>query len=128
MEPPRPNHARELFRYFAEPVLRVSATGETLEANPAFHELAGRCGVMPLLADLFGPAIGQLFGQARREGWTRALVPIMAERRDVVGTVTDRLFPDSRPMRPRLVDAQGWNAGRLAADLADIRAARAALD
>ena len=78
MEPSRPNLARDLFRYFAEPVLRVSATGETLEANPAFHDLAGRCGVKPLLADLFGPAIGQLFGQARREGWTRALVPIMA--------------------------------------------------
>ena len=52
----------------------------------------------------------------------------MAERRDAVATVTDRLFPDSRPMRRRLVNAQGWNAGRLAADLADIRAARAALN
>ena len=70
----------------------------------------------------------QQAGQAAEHQYGTALVPIMAERRDVVGTVTDRLFPDSRPMRPRLVDAQGWNAGRLAADLADIRAARAALD
>lgn len=78
MDAPQPNPARDLFRSFAEPVLRVSATGETLEANLAFHELAGRCGVKPALADLFGPAIGQLFGQARREGWTRALLPVMA--------------------------------------------------
>ena len=78
MDTPRPHHARDLFRQFAEPVLRVSDSGETLEANPALHDLAARCGVKPLLAELFGPAIGQLFGQARREGSTRALVPIMS--------------------------------------------------
>lgn len=70
----------------------------------------------------------QQAGRAAEHQYGTALVPIMAERRDAVGTVTDRLFPDSRPMRPRMVDAQGWNAGRLAANLADIRAARAALN
>ncbi len=78
MEKSRPDPARDLFRDFAEPVLRAAATGETLDANPAFHDLAARCGVKPLLSDLFGPAIGQLLGQAQREGWTRAVVPIMA--------------------------------------------------
>src|SRR6267142_3263283 len=78
MPAPTPDPARDLSRAFAEPVLRVSATGETLDANPAFHDLAARCGVKPLLSDLFGPAIGQLLGQAQREGWTRAVVPIMA--------------------------------------------------
>ena len=77
MESPRPHPARDLFATFSEPVLRVSGAGETLEANPAFHDLAGRCGVQPLLADLFGPAVGQMFAQARREGWTRALMPVM---------------------------------------------------
>jgi GAF domain-containing protein len=78
MHAPPPDPARDLSRVFAEPVLRLSATGETIEANPAFHDLAARCGVSPALADLFGPAIGQLFAQARREGWTRALLPVMA--------------------------------------------------
>jgi len=78
MKPPSPDPARDLSRLFSEPVLRLSATGETLEANPAFLDLAARCGINPVLADLFGPAIGQLFGQARREGWTRALLPVVA--------------------------------------------------
>src|SRR5258705_8602196 len=78
MEKSRPDPAGDLFRDSAEPVLRAAATGETLDANPAFHDLAARCGVKPLLSDLFGPAIGQLLGQAQREGWTRAVVPIMA--------------------------------------------------
>ncbi len=76
MKTPRPR--RDLFRHFAEPALRVSAAGDTLEANPAFDELAAHCGVAPRLAELFGPAIAQLLGRTGREGWTRALVPVMA--------------------------------------------------
>src|SRR5258705_10604930 len=96
MEKSRPDPARDLFRDFAEPVLRAAATGETLDANPAFHDLAARCGVKPLLSDLFGPAIGQLLGQAQPEGWTRPVVPIMAGPgpRPLL-----RLRPLSRPPR-----------------------------
>jgi GAF domain-containing protein len=97
---------RDPYRYFAEPVLRVSASGETLEANAAFRELTERCGVKPVLSDLFGPAIGQLFAQTKREGWTRALLPIMAG-------------PEPRPMF-RVSLYRGAEDGSLAVLLIDV--------
>jgi GAF domain-containing protein len=102
----RPQPVRDPYRHFAEPVLRVAASGETLEANAAFRDLTERCGVKPLLADLFGPAIGQLFAQAKREGWTRALLPIMAG-------------PEPRPMF-RVSLYRGPEDGSLAVLLIDV--------
>src|SRR5262252_4167253 len=106
MESPEIPAIADPFRHFAEPVLHVAADGETLEANAAFRELAARCGVPPRLADLFGPAIGQLLGQARRDGRTRALVPVVSG-------------PEPRPMfRVSLARAPG--GGSIAALMIDV--------
>jgi len=106
METPEIPPVADPFRRFAEPVLRVAGDGETLEANAAFHELAARSGVAPRLADLFGPTIGQLMGQARREGWTRALVPLMSG-------------PEPRPMF-RISLARAPEDGSIAALMIDV--------
>lgn len=82
----------------------------------------------------YGSRIGHRLeraGQQARDGaaadYGTALVPILVERREAVATVTERLFPETRPMRGRTVDGRGWAAGRVAADLADLAAARSAL-
>ena len=46
------------------------------------------------------------------------LVPVLARRAQAVDTVFDRLFPETRQMRAKQVDARGWHAGRAAADKA----------
>lgn len=46
------------------------------------------------------------------------LVPVLARRAKAVDTTFDRLFPDTRQMRAKQVDARGWHAGRAAADRA----------
>ncbi|MCU1361674.1 MAG: uncharacterized protein JWN99_2963 [Ilumatobacteraceae bacterium] len=50
-----------------------------------------------------------------------ALVPVMAARTEAVDQVTERIFPNLRESRSRRVDAQGWNAGRVAADVASLQ-------
>ncbi len=46
------------------------------------------------------------------------LVPVLARRAKAVDTTFDRLFPETRQMRAKQVDARGWHAGRAAADKA----------
>jgi hypothetical protein len=46
------------------------------------------------------------------------LVPVLARRAKAVDTTFDRLFPETRQMRAKQVDARGWHAGRAAADQA----------
>jgi hypothetical protein len=51
-----------------------------------------------------------------------ALVPVLAARTDAVDQITEHLFPRLRTSRVRTVDAQGWRAGRMAADVANLHA------
>jgi len=46
------------------------------------------------------------------------LVPVLARRAASVDTAFDRLFPETREMRAKRVDARGWHAGRAAAERA----------
>jgi hypothetical protein len=46
------------------------------------------------------------------------LVPVLARRAKAVDARFDRLFPETRQMRAKQVDARGWHAGRAAADKA----------
>jgi Protein of unknown function (DUF2786) len=57
-----------------------------------------------------------------------ALVPVMAARTDAVDNVTERIFPRLRESRARSVDAQGWRAGRVAADVATLQAGSGMID
>ncbi|MEX0848167.1 MAG: DUF2786 domain-containing protein [Ilumatobacteraceae bacterium] len=63
---------------------------------------------------------GQTYGSA--------LVPVQQAREAAVRERAAEWFPRTTPMRSRSVDAGGWHAGRLAADLAQIDRARAAVD
>lgn len=49
-----------------------------------------------------------------------ALVPVLASRTEAVDEAMRRTFPETRTVRRRSVDAQGWRAGRQAADLAHL--------
>ena len=57
-----------------------------------------------------------------------ALVPVLAARIEAVDDVTDDLFPQSRPMRTRTLDARGYYAGRAAADIANIETGSGMID
>lgn len=51
-----------------------------------------------------------------------ALAPVLASRRDTVERAYTEAFPSVTTMRSRSYDAQGWHAGRAAADRADLGA------
>ena len=57
-----------------------------------------------------------------------ALVPVLAARSDAVDQITEQIFPRLRESRVRQVDAQGWRAGRLAADIATLHAGSGMID
>jgi hypothetical protein len=75
--------------------------------------------------------IGERLEEARESGTAEAeaasgtaLVPVLAARDDAVDEAVAGLFPNLRSMKSRISDAQGWHAGRLAAEHADLRASR----
>ena len=81
-------------------------------------------------ADRIGDRLERTREQANESAaseYGTALVPLLLQRKEAVSSVTDQLFPETRPMRGRTVDGRGWAAGRAAADLADLAAARSAL-
>lgn len=57
-----------------------------------------------------------------------SLVPVLAARTDAVDQITERIFPRLREMRVRTVDAQGWRAGRIAADVARLQSGSGMID
>jgi hypothetical protein len=75
--------------------------------------------------------IGERLEEARAAGTAQAeadvggaLVPVLTARAEAVDEATDALFPDLRTVQTRISNAQGWHAGRLAAEHADLRAGR----
>ena len=68
--------------------------------------------------------------QANKEAsrtYGSALVPLLRERSEAVEEVFAELFPDTVVRQSRPVDRQGWYAGRVAADRADLGARRGEL-
>jgi hypothetical protein len=57
-----------------------------------------------------------------------ALVPVMAARTEAVDQITEQLFPRLRESRIRRVDALGWAAGRMAADIASLQSGSGMID
>ena len=49
-----------------------------------------------------------------------ALVPVLAEQEEAIETARDAVFPHLRKVRSRATHAGGWDAGRAAADQADL--------
>jgi hypothetical protein len=69
--------------------------------------------------------------QARHQAqhqYGSALVPVLAARTDAVDQITEQIFPRLRESRVRRVDAHGWRAGRLAADIATLPAPSGMID
>ena len=95
-----------LLERLPEPVLLVSATGETLYANPAFHAIAAELGVDSTLRALFGAPANVVLGEARRGGKANAFLPL------VVGEDLARGY--------RLSISGGMEDGTLAVQLADL--------
>ncbi|WP_127784366.1 DUF2786 domain-containing protein [Rhodococcus sp. X156] len=78
--------------------------------------------------------VGELLERSSRHAQDEAaqaygaeLVPVLRERGEAVAEVFTQLFPDVVVRRSRPVDAQGWHAGRAAADSADLGANRTRL-
>ena len=69
-------HFLELAETLPDPLALVSRTGETLEANDAFYDLARRSGLKPRLPDLFGSSIHQLIENAARDGRASDSLPL----------------------------------------------------
>ncbi len=81
-----PKPARTPLPPLADPLLWASASGETLDANPAFDALAASCATPAELPRLFGAAVFPLIAQARRDGQAQAFLPL------VVGPEPHRTF------------------------------------
>jgi len=60
-----------------DPLLLVNPSGETLEANRAFYDLARECDCPARLLDLFGPSVLRLLAEVRQGGNARATLPIV---------------------------------------------------
>lgn len=67
-----------LLERIPEPVLLVSPTGDTLYGNAAFHRLVTQLAVPARLSGLFGPPAQVVLAEARRNGQSRAFLPLMA--------------------------------------------------
>lgn len=67
-----------LLERLSDPVLLAGPDGEVRWANRAFHELAGRLGVEPTLAALFGSPALAVLAEARRSGRGAAFLPLVA--------------------------------------------------
>ncbi|TFV62736.1 DUF2786 domain-containing protein [Geodermatophilus sp. DF01-2] len=74
-----------------------------------------------------GERLADARGQAEREAEERvgtSLVPVLTARSEAVDDVVSDLFPELTTVERRILNAQGWHAGRLAADDADLRSGR----
>lgn len=83
----------------------------------------------------YAARIGERLMQARDRAaraasgdYGTALVPIMTERSEAVGTVFDELFPATTPVTQSVTNTRGWVAGRVAADAADLTGGREKID
>lgn len=70
------SHPIDLDLLLGDPFVRVSRTGETLEHNRAFLDLAQHCGASPELPQIFGSGVFLLLEQAARDGGACAFLPL----------------------------------------------------
>ncbi len=90
--------------------------GHRLDRSPSF-----RRAFLMSYAGRIGERLAEAGDRAQHEAAAShgaELVPLLARQKAAVEQEFERLFPDSRPMGARRVDARGWHAGRAAADKA----------
>ncbi|MGW4333500.1 DUF2786 domain-containing protein [Rhodococcus koreensis] len=98
------------------------AGGDRVKRSPSFRRSF-------LLA--FATRIGERLTIAREQAgrdassqYGKELVPIMAERNEAVGSVFEEQFPSVVTTSHSITNAHGWQAGRVAAELADLTGGR----
>jgi hypothetical protein len=82
----------------------------------------------------YGVRIGERLTEAQTQAtheaeatYGGALVLVLKEREEAVTAVTDALFKNTKKMKVRQLDSDGWNAGRAAAGNANLGTAKARL-
>ncbi|QDQ93978.1 DUF2786 domain-containing protein [Rhodococcus sp. WB9] len=98
------------------------AGGDRVKRSPSFRRSF-------LLA--FASRIGERLAIAREQAgrdassqYGKELVPIMTERTEAVGSVFEKQFPSVVTTSHSVTNAHGWQAGRVAAELADLSGGR----
>ena len=97
------------------------AMTEAGSAGPDFRSPSFRRAFLLAYATRIGERLAEAGEHAVEEAigqYGSALVPVLAGRAAAVDEEFDRMFPNVSRGRSRQVDAQGWNAGRSAADKA----------
>ena len=111
--------------------LLLQATRASAEATATDRQLRTptfRRAFLIAFADRIGERLEATKRHASAEAqqhYGTALVPILADRDAAVSEAYTRTFPDSTLMPTRRLDANGWHAGRAAADRAQIGAGEA---
>jgi hypothetical protein len=105
----------------------LTEAGNAPPAQPGYR--SGRLNRSPSFRRAFllayATRVGERLAEAGRRAGAEAgsshgteLVPVLARRSEAVDSAFDRLFPETREIRAKRVDARGWQAGREAADRA----------
>lgn len=103
--------------------LLVQATRALAEAARTQSAKSFRRAFLLAYAIRIGERLEQARAHARGDAeltYGAALVPVLAERSEAVDQAFTTMFPALRAPRRTRVDAQGWDAGRAAADQADL--------
>jgi hypothetical protein len=105
----------------------LTEAGNVRTAQPGYR--SGRMNRAPSFRRAFLLSYAHRIGERLAEAGERAtaessashgaeLVPVLRRRAEEVDKTFDRLFPQTREIRAKRVDARGWDAGRTAADRA----------
>ena len=105
----------------------LTEAGNAPPAQPGYR--SGRLNRSPSFRRAFllayATRVGERLAEADRRAGAEAgsshgteLIPVLARRSEAVDSAFDRLFPETREIRAKRVDARGWQAGREAADRA----------
>jgi hypothetical protein len=103
--------------------LLVQATRALAEAARTQSAKSFRRAFLLAYALRIGERLEQARAHARGDAertYGAALVPVLAERSEAVDAAFTTMFPALRAPRRTRVDARGWDAGRAAADRADL--------
>ena len=103
----------------------VASAGKGRTSSPAF-----RRAYWIAYGVRIGERLTEAQAQATHDAETEhggALVLVMKEREEAVASVTDELFKNTKKMKSRRLDSDGWHAGRAAAGQANLGTPKARL-
>jgi hypothetical protein len=120
----------ESFEHRLIEVLYTSLLVQATKASAAAAVAAGRTRTPSFRRAFllsYAIRIGERLEVAQKDVQTQAVadhgssfLPVLVRRDEAVAEAVRETFPNSAPIKTRKVDSQGWRAGRVAADLADL--------